>query len=164
VALDAGDPRNEVLAAWLAKEHLCEVYATVHPDRADRLLGEVIDECAQSNISELNTLAATLTRWRTAIINRHRSGDSNGPTEAINLLIKNIKRAGCGYRNFHHYRLRLLAHRGLIWEYHRVAPLRGRAPPVDRVAPPKRAATARLFARPRFANSESIMTLPTRWT
>jgi transposase len=128
LALDTGDPRNEVLAAWLAKEHVREIYATRHPDRAERLLGEVIDECATSNIPELNSLAITLGRWRTEIINRHRTGDSNGPTEAMNLLIKNIKRAGCGYRNFHHYRLRLLAHCGIAWETHRVASLRGHAP------------------------------------
>jgi transposase len=128
IALDAGDPRNEVLAAWLAKEHVREVYVTPEPTRADRVLGEVIDECAASGIAELGTLAKTLRRWRTEIINRHRTGDSNGPTEAMNLLIKNIKRAGCGYRNFHHYRLRLLAHCGIAWESRRVTRLRGRAP------------------------------------
>ena len=128
IALDAADPRNEVLAAFLAKEHLREVYATLDASRADRLLGEVIDECAETAIPELVTLANTLGRWRTEIINRHRTGDSNGPTEAMNLLIKNIKRAGCGYRNFHHYRLRLLAHCGIGWETRRVARLRGPAP------------------------------------
>lgn len=128
VALDAGDLRNEVLAAWLAKEHLREVYATVDPGRADRLLGEVIDECHHSGVPELVTLAGTLRRWRTEIINRHRTGDSNGPTEAMNLLMKNIKRAGCGYRNFHHYRLRLLAHCGIAWENRPVTRLRGPAP------------------------------------
>lgn len=128
IALDAGDPRNEVLAAWLAKEHLREVYTVIDPTRADRLLGEVIDECARTDIPELVRLAGTLTRWRTEIINRHRTGDSNGPTEAMNLLIKNIKRAGCGFRNFHHYRLRLLAHCGILWETRPVTRLRGPAP------------------------------------
>ncbi|MDQ6949453.1 MAG: ISL3 family transposase [Actinomycetota bacterium] len=128
IALDAADPRNEVLAAFLAKEHLREVYATLEATRADRLLGQVIDECAETAIPELVTLANTLARWRTEIINRHRSGDSNGPTEAMNLLIKNIKRAGCGYRNFHHYRLRLLAHCGIGWKTRRIARLRGPTP------------------------------------
>jgi transposase len=86
-------------------------------------LGEVIDECAETAIPELVTLANT--RRQTEIINRHRIGDSNGPTEAVKLLIKNIKRAGCGYRNFHHYRLRLLAHCGIRWETRRIARLRG---------------------------------------
>ena len=41
-----------------------------------------------------------LLAWRTA------GGASNGPTEAVNLLIKKIKRTGHGFRNFHNYRLR----------------------------------------------------------
>ena len=128
LALDSGDPRGEVLSTWLAKEHLREVYATPDPTRADALLGQVIEECASSGIPELATLANTLRRWRTEIINRHRTGDSNAPTEAMNLLIKEVKRAGRGYRNFRHYRLRLLAHCGLTWQHRRVVPLRGRAP------------------------------------
>ncbi len=91
------------------------------PSRCTHL---AIAECAASPIGELNTLAKTLTRWRTQIVNRHRTDDSNGPTEAVN----NVKRAACGYRNFAHYRLRLLAHFGLPWETHRVATLRGCAP------------------------------------
>ena len=35
---------------------------------------------------------------------------SNGPTEAINLLIKKAKRVGHGLRNFNNYPLRLLPH------------------------------------------------------
>jgi len=40
---------------------------------------------------------------------------SNGPTEAVNLLIKRIKRVGFGFRNFDNYRLRLLLHCGVDW-------------------------------------------------
>ena len=42
-------------------------------------------------------------------------GVSNGPTEAMNLLIKKIKRVGHGFRNFDNYRLRLLLHCGVDW-------------------------------------------------
>jgi len=65
------------------EEHLREVYAVTHPDAADRLLEAVILECATSEVPELNRLARTLRKWRTEIINRHRNGDSNGPTERI---------------------------------------------------------------------------------
>jgi Transposase len=41
-------------------------------------------------------------------------GVSSGPTEAINLLIKRIKRVGFGFGNFRNYRLRLL-HCGVDW-------------------------------------------------
>ena len=40
---------------------------------------------------------------------------SNGPTEAINLLIKKVKRVGHGLRNFDNYRLRLLLHWDVEW-------------------------------------------------
>ena len=40
---------------------------------------------------------------------------SNGTAEDINLLIKKIKRVGCGFANFDNYRLRLLLHAGTDW-------------------------------------------------
>jgi transposase len=55
-------------------------------------------------------------------------GCSNGPTEAINLLIKKVKRVGHGFRNFANYRLRLLLHCGVSWQTHQTARLRGRSP------------------------------------
>ncbi len=39
-------------------------------------------------------------------------GASNGPTEAINLLIETTRRTGHGFRNFDNYRLRLLLAHG----------------------------------------------------
>lgn len=46
-----------------------------------------------------------------------RRGVSNGPTEATNYLIKKVKRAGHGFRNFHNYRLplRLRLSVGIDW-------------------------------------------------
>jgi transposase len=55
-------------------------------------------------------------------------GCSNGPTEAVNLLIKKVKRVGHGFRNFANYRLRLLLHCGVTWQTHRTTRLRGRFP------------------------------------
>jgi transposase len=127
-ALALGDPKDEVLAAWLAKEHLREVYAVEDPADAERLLTVVLDECRTSEVPELRRLGRTLKRWATEIVNHHRTGDSNGPTEAMNLLVKKIKRSGCGFTNFGHYRLRLLAHCGLKWQTHRAASMRGRTP------------------------------------
>ena len=37
---------------------------------------------------------------------------SNGPTEALNNLIKRIKRIGFGFRNFKNYRIRALLYAG----------------------------------------------------
>ena len=55
-------------------------------------------------------------------------GCSNGPTEAVNLLIKKVKRVERGFRNFTNYRLRLLVHCGVRWQMRRTASLRGRSP------------------------------------
>jgi transposase len=126
--LAAGDPKDEVVAAFLAKEHLREVYSVDDPADAIRLLDAVLVECATSDIPELRRLGRTLSRWRTEIINHHRTGDSNGPTEAMNLLIKKIKRAGCGFTNFRHYRLRVLAHCGIKWQTPRAARIRTLTP------------------------------------
>jgi transposase len=127
-ALGAGDPRDEVLATWLAKEHLREVYAVDDADQAASLLDGVIAECADSGIRELVRLGGTLRRWREPILNHHCTGRSNGPTEAMNLLIKQIKRVGRGFTNFRNYRLRLLLHCGVEWDTHRTASIRGRRP------------------------------------
>ena len=55
-------------------------------------------------------------------------GASNGPTEAVNLLIKRIKRVGFGFRNFANYRLRLLLHCGVAWQDASTTRIRGRKP------------------------------------
>ena len=112
----------------MAREHLREVYAVGDPNDAQRLLDAVLEECKGSEVPELRRLGGTLKRWSTEIVNHHRTGDSNGPTEAMNLLVKKIKRAGCGFTNFEHYRLRLLAHCGLKWQTRRAASMRGRNP------------------------------------
>ncbi|MDQ6782576.1 MAG: transposase [Actinomycetota bacterium] len=47
-------------------------------------------------------------RWRAEILAHHVTGASNGPVEAMNLLIKQVERAGRGFRSFANYRLRIL--------------------------------------------------------
>jgi len=39
-------------------------------------------------------------------------GGSHGPTEALNNLVKRIKRIGFGFRNFEYYRIRALLYAG----------------------------------------------------
>ena len=57
-------------------------------------------------------MARTLRRWRGQILAWHTTGASNGPAEAMNLLIKKVKRVGHGFRRFAHYRLRVLLYTG----------------------------------------------------
>jgi transposase len=80
-------------------------------------------------VPELHRLARTIDGWREELLAYFDTGGiSNGPTEAVNLLIKKIKRTGHGFRNFANYRLRLLLHCGVEWNTAPTARIRGRLP------------------------------------
>jgi transposase len=80
-------------------------------------------------VAELSRLARTVWAWEVEILAFHATdGCSNGPTEAVNLLIKKVKRVGHGFRNFTNCRLRLVLHCGVTWQTHQTASLRRRSP------------------------------------
>jgi transposase len=127
--LAAGDRFGEVAAAWQGKELLRAVYAAADLAAARAALDRFYRWCDGVQLLELSRLARTVRAWQTEILAWHQTaGCSNGPTEAINLLIKKVKRVGHGFRNFANYRLRLLLHCGVRWPMHRTARLRGRSP------------------------------------
>lgn len=61
---------------------------------------------------ELRQLGRTLKRSTDQLVARHHAQVSNGPTKAMNSLIKRIKRVGFGFRRFRNYRLRVLLYAG----------------------------------------------------
>ena len=63
-------------------------------------------------MAEIRSLGDALKRWRVEILAHHSTGASNGPTEGLNLLVKEVKRCGRGFENFEHYRLRVLLRAG----------------------------------------------------
>jgi len=127
--LAAGDPTGEVAAAWQGKELLRAVYAAVGTAAARAALERFYRWADGVQVAELSRLARTVRAWEAEILAWHATnGCSNGPTEALNLLIKKVKRVGHGFRNFVNYRLRLLLHCGVTWQTHRTARLRGRSP------------------------------------
>jgi len=80
-------------------------------------------------IAELARLGRTLHVWRDELVAHFDHPNvSNGPTENLNLKIKNTKRIARGYRNFANYRLRLLLNHGLIHEDHSPTRIRTRTP------------------------------------
>jgi transposase len=89
-----------------------DVYLTDDPGTAELLLDKTIEGCRLDAVPEIRSLGKTLARWRGEILAHHLTGASNGPTEGLNLLIKKVKRAGHGFRNFTNYRLRILLHAG----------------------------------------------------
>jgi transposase len=127
--LALGDPTGEVAAAWQGKELLRAVYAAVGMAAARAALGRFYRWADGVGVAELTRLARTVRAWEGEILAWHATGGcSNGPTEAMNLLIKKVKRVGHGFRSFANYRLRLLLHCGVAWQTHRTARLRGRSP------------------------------------
>jgi transposase len=127
--LAAGDPGGEVAAAWQGKELLRAVYAAAGAAAARAALDRFYHWCDGIQVAELSRLARTVRAWEVEILAWHATGGcSNGPTEAVNLLIKKVKRVGHGFRNFANYRLRRLLHCGVSWHTHRTARLRDHSP------------------------------------
>ncbi len=78
---------------------------------------------------ELKRLSRTIGSWRGELLAYFdTAGASNGPTEAMNLLIKKIKRVGHGFRNIDNYRLRLVLFCGVDWQTPQPTRIRGRLP------------------------------------
>ena len=127
--LDVGDVDGQVAAAWIAAQDLRLIYRAKTRDDAERRLYWWLGHCADSDLPELYRLARTIDSWREELLAYFDTGGiSNGPTEAMNLLVKKVKRTGHGFRNFHNYRLRLLLHCGVDWQTPSPTRIRGRLP------------------------------------
>jgi transposase len=111
--LGAGDPCGEVRMAWHAKEFVRSIYDHHDPDLAlefvTRLGRDLQDDTCPP---EMRQLGRTIVRWRTQIAAWHQAHVSNGPTEAINNLIKRVKRVAFGFTSFRNYRIRSLLYAG----------------------------------------------------
>jgi transposase len=87
--LTAGDPDGEVAAAWQGKELLRAVYAASDLAHARAALDRFSRWADGIGVAELSRLARTVRAWEAEVLAFHSTqGCSNGPTEAVNLLIK----------------------------------------------------------------------------
>ena len=112
-ALAAGDPKGEVKLTWHAKEVVRAIYDHTHIELAEAWVDEIIRDFADRELPlEVRRLGRTIGRWRDQIVAWHRSHVSNGPTEAINNLVKRVKRVAFGMRRFRNYRIRALLYAG----------------------------------------------------
>ena len=117
--------RHQLARTWIAAQELRLIFSALDRPRADEAFYRWLVYCADAAVPELTRLARTLDSWRPELLAYFDTGGiSNGPTEAINLLIKKIKRVGHGFRNFDNYRLRLLLHCGVDWKTVRATPIR----------------------------------------
>jgi transposase len=111
--LAAGDPRGEVKLTWHAKEIVRQIYSHTDPQLAEAWVEEIIRDFTDTEMPlEVRRLGRTIKRWRDQILAWHRSHVSNGPTEAINNLVKRVKRVAFGMRRFRNYRIRALLYAG----------------------------------------------------
>ena len=90
-----------------------DFYATYDPNEARQLLEDLQGHCLKRAMPpEVQKLGRTIRTWFHKLCNYHVARVSNGPTEALNNLIKRIKRIGFGFRNFENYRIRALLYAG----------------------------------------------------
>jgi transposase len=123
--LTEGDPNGEVTAAWSIAQDLMTCYHARDQAAAEKIITAALD-CP---VPEVARLGRTLATWRTEFLAAFDHPDvSNGPTENLNLKIKNTKRVARGYRNFANYRLRLLLNHGRIRQDHPISRIRTRRP------------------------------------
>ncbi|MGH8995512.1 MAG: ISL3 family transposase, partial [Acidimicrobiales bacterium] len=111
--LELGDPGGEVAIAYRVKERMRDFYRTSSPDEARELLKDLQAHCLKKAMPpEIQKLGRTIRTWFDKLCNWHLARHSNGPTEALNNLIKRIKRIAFGFRNFENYRIRALLYAG----------------------------------------------------
>ena len=111
--LSVGDRRNQVAACYNAKEAVRELYTVPDHELASQWIDELIRDMNDPSWPvEVRSLGRTLKRWRDQIIAWHQAHFTNGPTEAVNNLIKRVKRVAFGFRRFRNYRVRALLYAG----------------------------------------------------
>ena len=111
--LEAGDPKGDVATAWHAKEAVRELYSHQDQELAITWLDELAADLSDKiRPPEVRSLGRTLKRWRLEITAWHACHFTNGPTEAMNNLIKRIKRVAFGFTSFRNYRTRSLLYAG----------------------------------------------------
>ena len=111
--LEAGDPNGEVRMAWHARESVRELYTHTDAEFAVAFVDELVADMADKDMpTEVRSLGRTLKRCRLQIAAWHQAHVNNGPTEAVNNLVKRVKRTAFGFTSFRNYRVRSLLYAG----------------------------------------------------
>ena len=111
--LEAGDPHGEVRMAWHTKEVVRQIYSHTDPALAAEFVARLgVDMQDESCPPEVRQLGRTIVRWKAQIAAWHQAHVSNGPTEAVNNLLKRVKRGAFGFTSFRNYRIRTLLYAG----------------------------------------------------
>lgn len=128
--LTDGDPNGEVAAAWAVAQDVMAAYAADDVVAGRARAEQAIAAARSCPVPEVARLGRTLRAWRTELLAYFSTerATSNGPTEAVNLLIESSRRAGHGFRNVDNYRLRLLLAHGAATCDHGAPRIRGSRP------------------------------------
>lgn len=111
--LATGDSKGDVTVAWHAKEAIRELYALADSETAKAWLEEISRNMkAPDNPLEVRSLGRTLEKWKDHILAWHIAHYTNAASEAMNNLIKRVKRTAFGFTNFKSYRIRALLYTG----------------------------------------------------
>lgn len=106
--LDASAEGQQAAIAWIAKEKLrdalnlrARVTGSTPCERQVRgRLFAFYDWCAQNEqVTELTTLATTISRWESEIVTAIITGVTNARSESLNRIAKLEARHACGFRN-----------------------------------------------------------------
>jgi len=91
------------------KEEFRSIFETA-PSRSTAAveLAKWIEQAEQSGLKGLAKFVGTLRNWWDVILNYFHNHLTSGFVEGMNNKLKVIKRSGFGYRNFEHFRLRVL--------------------------------------------------------
>ena len=83
LGLRVGDPHDEVLGAWLAKESVRDVYLTDDLEAAAVLLDKAIAGCTADSWRRSALWATRCRHGSIKILAHHSTAASNGPTEGL---------------------------------------------------------------------------------
>ena len=99
---------EDLRIAYREKEEMLKIIQMSDKSKAIETLNNWIKRNLESNIPALRNCAKTYFNWVTEIRNALKVPYSNGPMEGFNNKIKTLKRVAFGFRNFTHFKARIL--------------------------------------------------------
>ena len=99
---------EDLRIAYREKEEMLKIIQMSDKAKAIECLNTWIKRNLESNIPSLKKCAKTYFNWVTEIKNALKVPYSNGPMEGYNNKIKTLKRIAFGFRNFKHFKARIL--------------------------------------------------------
>lgn len=99
---------EDLRIAYREKEELLDIIHGLYGNKSIEKINEWVNRNYKSEISELRQCSKTYFNWIKEIRNSLLVPYSNGPMEGYNNKIKTLKRLSFGFRNFKHFKARIL--------------------------------------------------------